>query len=67
LFMRITQATGLPGGGVTVNVPVTNTAVAQAKADMEGVNPGGRALPQFEDGVKELAASLRTIDISKAG
>jgi hypothetical protein len=67
LFMDIARVTSTSGGGVTVNVPVTNTAVAQAKADMEGVNPGGRALPEFESGVKQLGASLRTIDASRAG
>jgi hypothetical protein len=67
LFMEVTRQTDKTGGGFTVNVPVTNTAIAQAKADSEGVNPGGRELPQFEEGIKQLGASLRVLDVSKAG
>jgi hypothetical protein len=70
LFMDVARATANSGGGgFTVNVPVTNTAVAQAKSDSQAVDMGGRELPQFESGVKRLSESLRavTIDVAKAG
>jgi hypothetical protein len=61
LFMEVTRQTDKTGGGFTVNVPVTNTAIAQAKADMQGVNPGGMELPAFETGIKELSTAMRTL------
>jgi hypothetical protein len=61
LFMEVTRQTDKTGGGFTVNVPVTNTAIAQAKADMQGVNPGGVELPAFEAGIKELSTAMRTL------
>jgi hypothetical protein len=60
LFMEVVKQTG-QGGGFTVNVPVNNTAISQAKADMQGVNPGGAELPAFEAGVKELSQAMRTL------
>ena len=44
-------------------MPVTNTAVAQAKSEVQAeiVDTGGMALPQFEDGIKELSLAMRSI------
>ena len=69
LFMEVAKANEKTGGGFTVNVPVNNTAIAQARADSEGVNPGGRELPRFEDGIKQLSSALRVLPeiSSKAG
>jgi hypothetical protein len=63
LFMDVARATANSGGGgFTVNVPVTNTAVAQAKAEVQAeIETGGIALPQFEDGIKELSLAMRSI------
>jgi hypothetical protein len=64
LFMDVARATANSGGGgFTVNVPVTNTAVAQAKSEVQAeiVDTGGMALPQFEDGIKELSLAMRSI------
>jgi hypothetical protein len=61
LFMEVVKQTGGGGGGFTLNVPVNNTAIAQAKADAQGVNPGGTELPAFETGIKELSHAMRTL------
>ena len=57
LFMEVAGAKKRGGG---VNVNVTNTANAAAKAEAV-TETAGTALPSFEDGIKSMAAKLRAI------
>jgi hypothetical protein len=57
LFMEVAGGTKR-GGGVNVNVHASANAAAKAEAVAETT---GREMPQFEAGIKDMAAKLRAI------